>query len=103
MISAESNPFHELFVTDSAAAEDFVRYFSPFLVPHMLELFQEGNVVLKGTQGCGKSMLLKLLAPETRVAYAERVDGSAREIERRREFPIPTDLCDFISAGVNLS
>ena len=101
MISAETNPFHELFVTDSAAAEEFVRYFSPFLVPHLPELFREGNVVLKGTQGCGKSMLLKLFQPEIRVAYAERsVD---RKLNGRLEFPVPEELRAFIGAGVNLS
>lgn len=93
-----NNPFHELFVTDSATGEDFVEYFSPFFVPHALELFREGNVVLKGTQGCGKSMLLKLFQPEVRLAYA-----AAAAAGKSVPFPVPEDLCDFIGAGVNLS
>jgi hypothetical protein len=102
MIPKDSNPFHELFVTDSAPAEEFVRYFSPFLVPHLPELFQDGNVVLKGTQGCGKSMLLKLLTPEVRVAYAHRSEALA-EKGQSVEFPVPEAYRDFIGAGVNLS
>lgn len=99
MIASETNPFHELFVTDSAPAEDFVRYFSPFLVPHLPELFREGNVVLKGTQGCGKSMLLKLLQPEIRVAYARKATTGGEALE----FPVPAELRNFIGAGINLS
>src|SRR5438874_133116 len=95
----DANPFHEIYVTDSIAADDFVRYFSPFLVPHLPELFREGNVVLKGTQGSGKSMLLKLFLPETRVAYAEARRKSGDIIE----FPVPTELRNFVAAGVNLS
>ncbi len=95
----DANPFHEIYVTDSIAADDFVRYFSPFLVPHLPELFREGNVVLKGTQGSGKSMLLKLFLPETRVAYA----NARRESGDIVEFPIPAELRNFVAAGVNLS
>jgi hypothetical protein len=93
MKNQHNNPFQELYVTDSAAPDDFVRYFSPSLVPHTLPLFREGNVVLKGTQGCGKSMLLKLLQPEIRLAYATR----------GIDYPVPTKLRNFIGAGVNLS
>ncbi len=103
MKNIETNPFHELFVTDSAPAEEFVRYFSPFLVPHMDQLFRDGNVVLKGTQGCGKSMLLKLLQPEIRVAYFNRQRECAAQGGIVAEFPVPEPLRNFIGAGVNLS
>jgi hypothetical protein len=103
MIPKDTNPFHELFVTDSAPADEFVRYFSPFLVPHLPELFQDGNVVLKGTQGCGKSMLLKLLTPEVRVAYAERNEELLKNGQQGIEFPVPEAYRDFVGAGVNLS
>lgn len=99
MTISTNNPFHELFVTDSASPEDFVRYFSPYLVPHTLELFREGNVVLKGTQGCGKSMLLKLLQPEIRVAYSKSQTRTGKEIQ----FPVPVELRSFVGAGANLS
>ena len=103
MKTAATNPFHDLFVTDSAPAEDFVRYFSPFLVPHVTELFTEGNVVLIGTQGCGKSMLLKLFQPEIRVAYAVRSNECKAAGKSGLDFPVPSDLRNFIGAGVNLS
>src|ERR1051326_867013 len=99
----EDNPFHELFFTDSAPTQDFVRYFSPFLVPHVRELFQQGNVVLKGTQGCGKTMLLTLLRPEIRVAYFEKKAELEKAGLTGRDFPVPEDCRNFIGAGVNLS
>jgi len=103
MILSDTNPFHELFVTDSAPAEEFVHYFSPFLVPHLPELFQDGNVILKGTQGCGKSMLLKLLTPEVRVAYARRSAELEKTGQAVVDFPVPEAYRSFIGAGVNLS
>lgn len=101
MIPLEVNPFHELFFTDSAPAEEFVRYFSPYLVPNLPELFQKGNVVLKGTNGCGKTMLLTLFRPEIQVAYAKRQE-ELKKIIPNPEFPVPPGLRAFIGAGVNL-
>src|SRR3989442_1597014 len=103
MMTTDTNPFHELFVTDSAPADEFVRYFSSFLVPYVPELFQDGNVVLKGTQGSGKSMLLKLLTPEVRVAYARKSEQLAKTGQRTADFPVPEAYRNFIGAGVNLS
>jgi len=102
MSSGQTNPFHDVFVTDSAPAEDFVRYFSPFLVPHLPELFQQGNVVLKGTQGCGKSMLLKLFQPEIRTAYFDR-NKVLQRAGGALDYPVPETQRGFVSAGVNLS
>jgi hypothetical protein len=92
-MNTELNPFHELYVTETASPEDFVEIFSPFLIKHSLLLFQLGNVVLKGTQGTGKSMLLNLLRPEIRQAYKET----------KRDFPVPKSIPMFVGAGINLT
>jgi hypothetical protein len=87
------NPFHELYVTETARPEEFVQLFSDLLLPHALLLFQPGNVVLKGTQGSGKSMLLNLLTPEIRCAYHRA----------GKTLPVPEKFTRFISAGINLT
>ncbi len=87
------NPFHELYVGETISEKDFVTVFSPYLVNYAEALFIPGNVVLKGVQGSGKSMLLALLKPEVRVAYAEA--GTP--------FPISKSRCRFIGAGINLT
>jgi hypothetical protein len=86
------NPFAELYVGETVPPTDFVRLFSPFLVEHALLLFQRGNVVLTGTQGSGKTMLLSLLRPSIRMAFK-----AASE-----DFPVPGRLSRFISAGISL-
>jgi len=91
-MDAEVNPFHELYVTEAAKPEEFVQLFSPFLVEHALLLFQHGNVVVKGTQGSGKSMLLNLLKPEIRWAYHKT--GTP--------FSVPERLSSFVGAGIHL-
>ncbi|MEK6364986.1 MAG: hypothetical protein V4803_04995 [Burkholderia gladioli] len=87
------NPFAESKITEHIAAEDFVRAFSPLIVRNATELFRHGNVVLRGTPGSGKSMLLALLRPETRMAYHRA--GLA--------FPTPVQTTRFISTGINLT
>lgn len=89
----DKNPFQELYLSDSVSEEAFVELFSPVpLTSAINPLFQEGNVVLSGTQGCGKSMILRLFFPETRIAYADKgVD-----------FPVKLPAAHFVSAGVNL-
>lgn len=88
------NPFNELYVTETIAPEEFVRLFSPFLIKHALALFQPGNIVVKGVQGSGKSMLLNLLRPEIRIAYKKQ----------GLDLPIvPKKLDQFIGAGINLT
>ena len=93
MMDKEINPFQELYVTEAAQPEEFVQLFSPFLVEHTLMMFQHGNVVVKGTQGSGKSMLLNLLKPDIRSAYHKTGIG----------FPVPSRLSRFIGAGINLT
>jgi hypothetical protein len=88
-----ANPFYELYLADSMAGSDFVRLFSPMLIPHVQPVFMPGNVVITGMQGAGKSMLLTLLRLETRNKY---------ELENV-EFPVPDNLRNFISCSVNLA
>jgi len=90
------NPFNELYIAETIPPEQFISLFSPYLVQDIqdgLALFQPGNVVLKGVQGTGKSMLLNLLKPEFRLAYKKA----------RADLPIPRKLSRFIGAGINLA
>lgn len=86
------NPFHELYLTESISSEKFVHLFSPFLVEKALSLFEPGHVILKGLPGTGKSMLLSLLKPSIRIAYAKN----------KVQFPVPDGFNKFIGAGINL-
>lgn len=88
-----NNPFFELYVGEVLSSNDFVTIFSPFLVEHAEALFLPGNVVVKGIQGSGKSMLLSLLRSDVRHAYA--ASGT--------RFPIPDQIAEYIGAGINLS
>lgn len=87
------NPFHDLWITEILNPEEFVKMFSPHVVSHAEELFGTGNVVVRGRQGSGKSMLLNLLNTNTRVAYA-RSDV---------KYPAPDNYKTFISANINLT
>jgi len=87
------NPFHDLWITEYLNPEEFVQLFSPLVADDSEQLFSSGNVVVKGRQGSGKSMLLSLLETRTRIAYA------------RQNVPYPAKRAShsFISAGVNLT
>jgi hypothetical protein len=87
------NPFFELYVGDRMSSREFVDIFSPFLVHHAEALFLPGNVVLKGVQGSGKSMLLTLLKPDVRLEY----------VRANEDFPVLKALRKFIGAGINLA
>ena len=87
------NPFFELYVGDRLSSREFVDIFSPFLVKHAEALFLPGNVVVKGIQGSGKSMLLSLLKSDVRIEYANT----------DTEFPVPKEISNFIGAGINLA
>ena len=89
----EVNPFQELYVTDSPDPKVFVQLFSDRPVAHAQALFRPGNVVLKGTQGSGKSMLLNLFRPQIRLAYHEA--GIT--------FPVHPQMAEFVGAGINLT
>ena len=88
-----TNPFFALYVGERFSSSEFVTIFSPFLVTHTEALFLPGNVVVKGVQGSGKSMLLSLLKSEVRMAYAS---ASAT-------FPVRHEISNFVGAGVNLA
>ncbi|MCY3818895.1 MAG: hypothetical protein OXH52_05960 [Gammaproteobacteria bacterium] len=64
------NPFQELYLTE--ALEDpelYLSWFSPTVLTGQTEaLFRVGNVVLSGTNGAGKTMLLRLFSPEVQAA-----------------------------------
>lgn len=90
------NPFFEVYAGDRMTSTEFATIFSPFLVEHASALFLPGNVVVKGIQGSGKSMLLTLLKPEVRLEYARA----------NANFPVRTskgEAASFIGAGVNLA
>jgi hypothetical protein len=87
------NPFHDLWVTEILEPGAFVRMFSDVLVQDAEALFSTGNIVLKGRQGSGKSMLLNLLETSTRVAY----------VTTGTPYPVPEKQRCFLSAGVQLT
>jgi|ERR1044071_7177811 hypothetical protein len=89
------NPFQQLYFADDPQSEkNFVELFSEVPLQAAINpIFQGGNVVLLGTQGCGKTMILSLLRPETRIAYAKA----------DKEFPVDAKFRNFISAGVNVT
>jgi len=85
------NPFNELYVTETVSPEMFVELFSPLLLENILPLYQKGNVIVKGIQGSGKSMMLALLKPEIRIAYSKSYEP----------YPLPPPLHNFLSGGIN--
>jgi hypothetical protein len=100
MISYLPNPFTEAYVTHTVSNDQFVRFFSQVLVIPAAQIFQPGNVIVKGTQGSGKSMLLRLLDPEIRIAYYN-LDHEAKSTTSF--YPVPLNLRKFISARVDLN
>ena len=89
------NPFTTLYVTERMDESKFPSLFSTTMVPLVTPLFEEGNVVVKGTQGSGKSMLLALLKTSVRVAYAK---------SETHDYPVEDgELNQFIAAGINLA
>lgn len=87
-----TNPFHDLYLTEAISEDDVVQFFSPIIVDHSSIIFEAGNVVIRGLQGTGKTMLLNLLRPELRIAY-KRANVN---------FPVPEKLSKFIGSGINL-
>jgi hypothetical protein len=87
------NPFHDLWITEILDPNGFVKMFSPCVASHAEALFGTGNVVVRGRQGSGKSMLLGLLDTRTRVAYARS----------REPYPAPKRYRNFLAAGINLT
>lgn len=92
---AYSNPFAELYVTESIETEKFAALFSPVLAQqtHTHALFQPGNIILMGLQGSGKTALLNLLRPEVMIAYRRT----------NAHWPLPKSLSRFVAARINLN
>lgn len=93
-MSSIRNPFQTLYVTERVNELDFPAIFSPTLIPLVLPLFQPGNVMLSGTQGTGKSMLLALLDTQIRLAFWADESNS---------YPVEPEFCKFVGANINLS
>lgn len=87
------NPFNQLYVGDRVSPDEFVAIFSTELVEPAMALFEQGNVILAGVQGTGKSMLLKLFSPRIRAAY----------LEVGVQFPVPDSCPRFIAASINVN
>jgi hypothetical protein len=87
-----SNPFHDLYLSESISEDDLVKFFSPIIVDHSGIVFEPGNVIIRGLQGTGKTMLLNLLRPELRLAY----------FRSNTKFPVSPCASKFIGAGLNL-
>ena len=95
-----ANPFNEAYVTHTVSETSFVHYFSPILVDQAVAIFQPGNVIVKGTQGSGKSMLLRLLDPKIRIAYH---DVTLRNNSPDHVFSVPSEHRCFVAARVDLN
>ena len=91
------NPFQQLYFSDDTQTENnFVELFSDEVLQTAIHpVFQGGNVVLSGSQGCGKTMILNLLRPEVRIAYWK--------LGKAAEFPVSAGMRGFVSAGINLT
>ena len=91
-MAQELNPFADLYFTEGASPDEFVDIFSPALIDMAISLFQRGNVILRGTQGSGKTMLLNLMKPEVRIAFAKK----------KRPYPVPKNCGRFLGLGISL-
>lgn len=96
------NPFNTLYLTEGVGEVDIPAIFSPLLVPHVTQLYQPGNVVLRGMQGTGKTMLLSLLDTNVRLAFWSRSPKTLKD-EISTSDPLPLPLRTFVGAGINLS
>ena len=90
------NPFHTLYLTEGVGEIDIPSVFSPVLVPHVAPLFLPGNVVLKGMQGTGKTMLLSLLDTKVRLEFWANNDPQKSD-------PLVPVQRRFVGASINLS
>lgn len=97
-----SNPFYTLYLTEGVSEADMPALFSPILVPHVLQLFLPGNVVVRGMQGTGKSMLLSLLDTKVRMQFL-KLAGVVNDSRARNSYPVPPSHRNFIGASINLS
>lgn len=95
---APPNPFWTNFQAERVRSRDYVELFSPRYVDHHQEIFTADNLVITGAQGCGKSMLLKLLDTDVRIAY------SNSKQKGQDGYPVKNpETLKFIAASVNLT
>ena len=92
------NPFNELYLSE--AIDDpalYLRWFSPkILTGETGALFRRGNAVLRGSNGVGKTMLLRLFAPHVRASYWRSDSGLGWRIPMENAIGIGVN---FIHAG----
>ena len=96
------NPFHRVYYAEGIGEVDIPSVFSPKLVPYVSQLFLPGNVVLRGMEGTGKTMLLSLLDTKVRLAFWEHPDA-APSGELSKGDPLTASDRRFVGAGINLS
>lgn len=65
------NPFQELYLTEALDdPELYWNLFSPQIITGEAErLFRVGNIILQGSNGTGKTMLLRLFSPEVQATF----------------------------------
>lgn len=102
-MSFVTNPFHTMYLTENVSDVDIPLMFSPVLVPYVTPLYLPGNVVLRGMQGTGKTMLLSLLDTNVRLAFWANENREFRGSQFTTTDPLPVSLRRFVGAGINLS
>jgi len=94
----EHNPFNELYLSE--AIDDpgmYSRWFSPtILTGETTTLFRRGNTVLRGSNGVGKTMLLRLFSAEVRSSYLKDPADRILPVELARTLGINVN---FLHAG----
>jgi len=87
------NPFQVLYLTEAMTDPNlYWELFSPRIITgEAQKLFALGNVVLLGSNGTGKSMLLRLFAPSVQAAY----------LRHGREMPLPKASQRLLGIGIN--
>jgi hypothetical protein len=87
------NPFQTLYLTEAVVdPERFASLFSPLIIKGEVErLFKLGNTVLQGSNGTGKTMLLRLFSPDVRAAM----------MAHQVRLSLPDDLFASLSIGIN--
>ncbi len=98
-----TNPFYTLYLTENVGQIDIPLMFSPVLVPFVAPLYLPGNVVLRGMQGTGKTMLLSLLETNVRLEFWANENSASRRETISRCDPLPVAQRRFVGAGINLS
>ena len=87
------NPFHELYLSEAVDdPELYSRWFSPEIITGQTQkLFRKGNVVLRGSNGVGKTMLLRMFLPQVQAAY----------LKQEHELPVATANHQSLGIGIN--